>query len=121
MFWERFFGLCQEHNIHPTALAKKIGLSANSASKWKKGSIPESKTLQLIADFFDVSVDYLLGKTIEKKAVSASVNISNNLNIMIELFKQLPEERQSDLINIARTFLISDQKIMPKAASADLV
>ena len=76
--------------------------------------------LKKLSIYFGVSIDYLLGKTVERKAVSASVDINSNLNIMIELFKQLPENRQSDLINIARVFLISNPKT-PKAENTDLV
>lgn len=121
MFWDRLKSLCDERNIAPTVLARKIGLSANAASKWKKGALPESKTLRLIADFFNVSVDYLIGKTDERKAVAANIDINSNINTMINLFKQLSEGRQFDLINIARTFLISDQKTTSKAEGTNLV
>ena len=62
MFWERLSALINEHDISASGLAKQIGLSNSAAVKWKKGAIPDSSTLQKIADYFNVSVDYLLGK-----------------------------------------------------------
>ncbi len=40
-----------------------IGLNKSNATFWKKGSIPKGETLQKLADYFGVSVDYLLEKT----------------------------------------------------------
>ena len=62
MFWERLSALINEHDISASGLAKQIGLSNSAAVKLKKGAIPDSSTLQKIADYFNVSVDYLLGK-----------------------------------------------------------
>ncbi|EGO8065840.1 helix-turn-helix transcriptional regulator [Enterococcus faecalis] len=43
-----------------------LGYSNGYFSKWKKVS-PNSEGLQKVADYFDVSVDYLLGRTEKKK------------------------------------------------------
>lgn len=70
MFWERLSALINEHDISASGLAKQIGLSNSAAVKWKKGAIPDSSTLQKIADYFNVSVDYLLGKSESKNIAS---------------------------------------------------
>ena len=44
-------------------MAREIGLSTAIATKWKNGSIPKGDILVKIADYFDCSVDYLLGRT----------------------------------------------------------
>ncbi|MFC6464987.1 helix-turn-helix domain-containing protein [Marinilactibacillus sp. GCM10026970] len=43
-------------------LEKDLNISKGSVSKWKK-SMPKAETLALIADYFNVSIDYLLGRT----------------------------------------------------------
>ena len=63
MFWNIFVKLCHEDGSKPTAIALKLGFSNATATKWKNGSIPQGSTLQKIADYFGVTVDYLLGKT----------------------------------------------------------
>lgn len=43
-------------------LASQLGLSANTVCEWEKGrSEPSIASIIKMADFFDVSVDYLLG------------------------------------------------------------
>ena len=49
-------------------IATKLNISRQSVSKWENGiSIPDTLVLGRIADFFNVSVDYLLGLTDQKK------------------------------------------------------
>ena len=63
MFYDIFEELCKKHGTSPFALCKKIGLSGGSAAYWKKcGKPPKRETLEMIAQEFGVSVDYLLGR-----------------------------------------------------------
>ena len=67
MFWKNFVLLCNEKNIAPNTACASLGYSSAIATKWKNGSIPRSTTLQKIADYFDVTVEYLLRDEDEKK------------------------------------------------------
>lgn len=63
-FWERFYNMCIARNTKPNPLAQKIGISSGSLSKWKNsGTLPNGEMLVKIANYFDCSVDYLLGRT----------------------------------------------------------
>lgn len=45
-------------------LAKKINVDCSAVTKWETGKAnPDFEKQQLLADFFDVSVDYLLNRT----------------------------------------------------------
>lgn len=61
MFYDNFSLLCSQRNVSPSAVMKAIGLNKSSASYWKKGTIPSSDTLKKLADYFGVSLDYLVG------------------------------------------------------------
>ena len=63
MFWKRFYNLCMRSGKRPNPVGKEIGLSSGIISKWKNGGIPNGETLMKLAKYFDVSVDYLLGRT----------------------------------------------------------
>ena len=65
MFKEIFIKLCNERKIAPTVVCKEIGLTGTSYSKWTDATIPRKATLHRIADYFGVSVDYLLGNTVD--------------------------------------------------------
>lgn len=45
---------------------KKIGLGKNTLYSWKKNT-PKGSNLIRVADYFDVSTDYLLGRTNHKR------------------------------------------------------
>lgn len=70
MFWNVFSTLCAEKGVSPNRVAVELGLSNATTTGWKKrGSTPNSTTLRMLANYFDVSTDYLLGKTdIKEKA-----------------------------------------------------
>lgn len=69
MFYDVFKKLCDERGITPTGASIEIGFSRGSVSYWKKrykdgfDAKPDSYTAEKIADYFNVSVDYLLGRT----------------------------------------------------------
>lgn len=67
MFWEIFNRLCNDHNIKPNAVAKELAIPSGSVTDWKKGRIPRDGTLIKIADYFNVSTNYLLGKADQKE------------------------------------------------------
>lgn len=60
MFWENFSNLCNKNNISPNGLAKILSISSGSITSWKQGRVPHHNTLLKIANYFGVSVDYLL-------------------------------------------------------------
>lgn len=62
MFWKIFLELCEKNNIKPTAVVVKLNLSRGSVTHWKAGKVPKTPALIKIADYFNVSVEYLLGK-----------------------------------------------------------
>lgn len=66
-FWEQYEELCSMNGRKPFSVGVELGYSNGSVAQWKKGSMPKRETLKRIADYFDVSVDYLLGKTVIKE------------------------------------------------------
>lgn len=63
MFYKILYDFCASKGFKPNTIAKAIGLSSATATKWKNGSIPNGEVLIKIADYLDCSVDYLLGRT----------------------------------------------------------
>lgn len=59
--YDIFEQLLQKHNITPYRVAKEAGVTQTALSNWKSGrSTPSTTTLQKIADYFGVTVDYLM-------------------------------------------------------------
>ena len=63
-FQKRFKSLVEDSDYKRSELAKLIPLSQSTLSNaLTYGIIPSTKTLMKIADFFDISINFLLGKT----------------------------------------------------------
>ena len=64
MFAQRLKELRKLRGISQGALSNELGLSQQAVGKWETGrSTPDPAMLARIAAFFDVSTDYLLGRT----------------------------------------------------------
>lgn len=66
MFWENFVLLCNEKKMSPSGVCSALKFSTTTASNWKNGSQPRDTALRKIADYFGVTVEYLIGKETEK-------------------------------------------------------
>ena len=99
VFWEIFIKLCADNNTKPNPVAAKLGISSGAVTKWKNGVVPNSVTLHKIADFFGVSVEYLLGKEIDTSEDA-------ELNNYLQELRTRPEMRM--LFNLAKGATKSD-------------
>ena len=60
--YEIFEQLLQEYGVTAYKVAKEAGVSQSMLSEWKKGVYtPKQDKLKKIADYFGVTVDYLMG------------------------------------------------------------
>lgn len=58
--------LCDEKKTNFAEVERQIGISNGQIRRWDNVS-PKSETLQKVADHFNVSTDYLLGRTSQKR------------------------------------------------------
>lgn len=63
MFIDVLEKLCQENKTTVTQVLKALGLSTSKGTAWRNGSIPNGEILEKLADYFGVSIDYLMGRT----------------------------------------------------------
>lgn len=61
-FFNNIQRLCNEKGISVTALGQELGLSNATTAGWRKGSQPRGKTLKMLAEYFDVTVDQLMSE-----------------------------------------------------------
>lgn len=62
MFFDRLKELCATKGISTYKACTDVGLNRAAVAKWKGGSTPNGDTALKLAEYFGVSVDYLLGK-----------------------------------------------------------
>ena len=63
MFSEKIRQLRKERHLTQAEVAKEVGLSARGYQDLELGAKPRYDALLHIADFYDVSVDWLMGRT----------------------------------------------------------
>ncbi|WP_433595159.1 helix-turn-helix domain-containing protein [Lysinibacillus xylanilyticus] len=92
--------LREKDKISQIEFAKKIGVSNAVLSRYESGDRkPDYDTLQLIADFFEVSIDYLLGRTDtpsltpEDQDEAEFQAFANNPKLNV-FYKELPESEE---------------------------
>lgn len=68
MVLQNLKNLREDNDIRQKTIAKYLGVSQNTYSQYENGVISISPELLIrLGDYFDVSVDYLLGRTNNKK------------------------------------------------------
>ncbi|ETO38646.1 helix-turn-helix domain-containing protein [Thermoanaerobacterium aotearoense] len=85
-FANRLKSLREEKKLSQEELSQLINISRSTLSMYEiNRRQPDPETLQKIADFFDVSVDYLLGRT-DKRNIDTSNDVDERLHkVMQEL------------------------------------
>ena len=112
MFKQRFIRLCNDKGVSPSAACAAIGLSNATFSCWTETSIPRKATLMRIADYFGVSVDYLLGNVqmdlqhFAEKEKEPTVTVDPKL---LSLIDSMSEDELADLERYAE-FILSKKK-----------
>ena len=61
MLFERVKTLCEEHKTNIAKLERDCGLANATIRRWEVNT-PNADSLVKVADYFGVSVDYLLGR-----------------------------------------------------------
>lgn len=99
---KRLRALREEKNITQEELGRILGTSHVTIGRYENGErIPKLDILIDLANYFDVSLDYLLFRS-DKKEVSSSKDKSNNLTILntnlpiVEDFNKLNEEGKKE-------------------------
>lgn len=105
---EKIVELRQKNNVYQKDLAKFLGVGVSCLSLWEKGQRQISvEQLKKVAEFFNVSIDYLTGLSpIEKE------ELTEEERELIEIIKELNEEQTQELSNYL-DFIIAkrDKKI----------
>ncbi len=101
MFYSRYESLCNEIGISPSKAAQKNQISKTSVTRWKRGAAPSSDILNKLATYFNVSTDYLLGKTDIKNRPDTIFDIEPTKD-EVEFIKQyrLADKEMQDAIRL---------------------
>jgi len=107
-FYETLSKLMKERNVTSKELSETLKFGKNQIKYWKdNGNIPNGETLISLSNYFDVSIDYLLGRTNEPNGVYQNSNSGNIVNgkvppddtdELVDLVKGLPLVKRAEAV-----------------------
>ena len=102
---ERIKRLCKERKISVNKLETDLGFGTGYVSKLDK-STPNTKKIQAISDYFNVSVDYLIkGEEADSIIETAQIDIAlTNMQKRVKEYalklSALPKEKQEQIMSL---------------------
>lgn len=112
IFSQRLRELIEKNNLTLPELAMQINTTRQSIGQWKNGdTVPNIIMLKSIAEFFNVSADYLLGLTENTSTNISEIGISNKTGFStstVENILNLSAEHKTILDKIINELLKSD-------------
>lgn len=89
-FAMRLKKLREQKKLNQTELANLLEVSNGSISKWERGDRqPDYETLERIADIFNVTIDYLLGRSdVKYKSDDSQMSFSTPQEALSFILKQ---------------------------------
>ncbi len=94
--------------ISQQKLADVLGISQQSVNKYENHNVePDITTLILLAEFFDTSIDFLVGNTeIEHKIEKVEpFELNENEADLIKNFRRLSEKEKTSIVNIIDIYI----------------
>lgn len=91
-------------------LAKALHVSQQAITKWETGkSEPSSSVIEEMADYFNVSADYLLGMTEDK---TPNVDLSKNQKLIAySIDPDVSDEERQDIIQMVKIAMKNRRRI----------
>ena len=94
MFYDIFERLCKDKGIRPGRAADEMGISRATVTNWKKnGYSPREAVLRKIADYFEVSLDSLVGNLEQKEAPALTKKDERDIAKKLEELKETLENQ----------------------------
>ena len=106
---DRLKELRKKRGLSQVALAERLGLSKSAIGAYETGDItPSVEALNAIADFFNVDLDYLLGKEegstyyLDPEAAELAKEIANrrDLRILFDATRDISAEEMAVIIKM---------------------
>lgn len=95
MFSTKLKELMTENHITKSELIKAVGLTDGAINGWLiKGAQPTAENIIKIADYFQVSADYILGRENDTGLIEIKNELSQIENEIISMYRKLDERRQ---------------------------
>lgn len=99
--------LRQEKGLHQKDIAQILHKTITCVSDWERGRTePSLQDLTQIADYFEVSCDYLLGRTNDIGLVEVQSELTHEQQELLSLYNKMSLQNKNQLIGFAKALSI---------------
>lgn len=102
MFIQRLEELLAEEKISKYKLSRDLELSKSTIWNWQNGCQPTADKLIKLADYFQVSIDYLVGRSNDIGIIQTNANLSDLQNDLLAAVAKLPMDYQREVLGYAQ-------------------
>ncbi|MCH5303627.1 MAG: helix-turn-helix transcriptional regulator [Ruminococcus sp.] len=104
-FGERLRALIEERNITQKELANKLNIAPSTVSSYAQSTRePDFETLKMIANYFNVTTDYLLGYK------PSNSNTTSQEDDLLRVFRDLSADQKEICLEQCKVFIKINQK-----------
>lgn len=114
--YEKVQELCKKNGFEISNLGKHIpgiDITKGSISRWKKGAVPRASTVKAIADYFNVSPEYLISdKAVNVQQVQQNNGIIGHTHAPVTIIngsERKLTEQEVELLNIFEKLSVLEQ------------
>ncbi|NLJ70016.1 MAG: helix-turn-helix transcriptional regulator [Clostridiaceae bacterium] len=112
--------LREELGITQVKLANRLGISRSAVSMYENDErLPSPHMLNSFANFFDVDVDYLMGRVNTRKSSNNSVINNPLIAKTMEIMILMTDDGQEQVASYAEILLESGRYSLPKPIKKD--
>ena len=104
--------LREEKGLSQQKLAEKLNTNQQNIHRYEHGfNEPDFKMLTLLADFFETSIDYLVGHTDIRHKIEhvQPFDLNSDETKLVEKYRQLSRSARGSIMNMIDTFLEKDE------------
>ena len=92
--------LREEKNLSQRALANLIGASNKAVNFWETGKVePSAKFICALADVFECTADYLLGREDDLGNVNVMRELTDDEKLLLSVFSKLSKKQREEALN----------------------
>lgn len=101
-FYEIFSDLLQSKKITANRFATDIGISEGAVRAWRNGKLPSFDILSRTADYFDITIDELIGRIPPQHTEQETQ--------LLRMFDELPDKEKANLLDYLEVKLLIVKK-----------
>lgn len=123
VIYTRIKELCAENNITINKLESELGMSQYSIGRWKNSTCPTIDKISKIAEYFHVSIDYLVGASNVRSTADTMLGDPDYITLQRarERMTDRDKDRMMGILKIGFDYAFSDDNNSPKQKKSVLL